>query len=247
MNWEQANKNLDERRQKALLGGGQSKIDKQHAGGKLTARERLDLLFDQGTFVETDAFIESRIDDFDLDKRRVPGDGVVTGYGYVDGRLVFAASEDFTVIGGTLGEYHSMKICRLQDMAMEMKAPLVCVNDSGGARIEEGISSLSGYAGMFLRHTKASGVIPQIAVILGPCSGGACYAPAICDGEGYLQNVYYRPQRGENGHQRGHYGGRAGRCRGTCEKERRFPFYLRYRRGMYDGGAKAPELPAFPF
>ena len=181
MNWEQANKNLDERRQKALLGGGQSKIDKQHAGGKLTARERLDLLFDQGTFVETDAFIESRIDDFDLDKRRVPGDGVVTGYGYVDGRLVFAASEDFTVIGGTLGEYHSMKICRLQDMAMEMKAPLVCVNDSGGARIEEGISSLSGYAGMFLRHTKASGVIPQIAVILGPCSGGACYAPAICD------------------------------------------------------------------
>ena len=181
MNWEQANRNLDERRQKALLGGGQSKIDKQHAGGKLTARERLELLFDQGSFVETDAFIESRIDDFDLDKRRVPGDGVVTGYGYVDGRLVFAASEDFTVIGGTLGEYHSMKICRLQDMAMEMKAPLVCVNDSGGARIEEGISSLSGYAGMFLRHTKASGVIPQIAVILGPCSGGACYAPAICD------------------------------------------------------------------
>lgn len=106
---------------------------------------------------------------------------MVTGYGYVDGRLVFAASEDFTVIGGTLGEYHSMKICRLQDMAMEMKAPLVCINDSGGARIEEGISSLSGYAGMFLRHTKASGVIPQIAVILGPCSGGACYAPAICD------------------------------------------------------------------
>ena len=181
MNWEQANRNLDERRQKALMGGGQSKIDKQHAGGKLTARERLELLFDQGSFVETDAFIESRIDDFDLDKRRVPGDGVVTGYGYVDGRLVFAASEDFTVIGGTLGEYHSMKICRLQDMAMEMKAPLVCINDSGGARIEEGISSLSGYAGMFLRHTKASGVIPQIAVILGPCSGGACYAPAICD------------------------------------------------------------------
>ena len=141
MNWEQANRNLDERRQKALLGGGQSKIDKQHAGGKLTARERLELLFDQGSFVETDAFIESRIDDFDLDKRRVPGDGVVTGYGYVDGRLVFAASEDFTVIGGTLGEYHSMKICRLQDMAMEMKAPRVCITDRGGARIEDGLSS----------------------------------------------------------------------------------------------------------
>ena len=181
MNWEQANRILDERRDKALLGGGEAKIEKQHNSGKLTARERLELLFDKGTFVETDAFIESRINDFDLDKRRVPGDGVVTGYGYVDGRLVFAASEDFTVIGGTLGEYHSMKICRIQDMAMEMKAPLICINDSGGARIEEGISSLSGYAGMFLRHTKASGVIPQIAVILGPCSGGACYAPAICD------------------------------------------------------------------
>ena len=181
MNWEQANRILDERRDKALLGGGEAKIEKQHNSGKLTARERLELLFDKGTFVETDAFIESRINDFDLDKRRVPGDGVVTGYGHVDGRLVFAASEDFTVIGGTLGEYHSMKICRIQDMAMEMKAPLICINDSGGARIEEGISSLSGYAGMFLRHTKASGVIPQIAVILGPCSGGACYAPAICD------------------------------------------------------------------
>lgn len=181
MNWEQANQDLEERRKKAFLGGGEAKIQKQHDGGKLTARERLELLFDKGTFVETDAFVESRIDDFDLDKRRVPGDGVVTGYGYVEGRLVYAASEDFTVIGGTLGESHSMKIRRIQDMALEMKAPFVCINDSGGARIEEGIDSLSGYAGMFLRHTKASGVIPQIAVILGPCSGGACYAPAICD------------------------------------------------------------------
>ena len=181
MNWEQANQDLEARRNRALLGGGEARIQKQHDSGKMTARERLELLFDKGSFVETDAFVESRIDDFDLDKRRVPGDGVVTGYGYVDGRLVYAASEDFTVIGGTLGEYHSMKIRRIQDMALEMKAPLVCINDSGGARIEEGISSLSGYAGMFLRHTKASGVIPQIAVILGPCSGGACYAPAICD------------------------------------------------------------------
>ena len=181
MNWEQALLDLDERRGKAALGGGQLKIDKQHAQGKLTARERLEILFDKGTFVEVDGFVESRINDFDLDKRRVPGDGVVTGYGEIDGRLVFAASEDFTVIGGTLGEYHSFKITRIQDMAMEMKAPLICINDSGGARIEEGISSLSGYSGMFLRHTKASGMIPQIAVILGPCSGGACYAPAICD------------------------------------------------------------------
>ena len=181
MNWNDANRELDRRREKALLGGGQSRIDKQHAGGKLTARERIEILLDPGTFVEVDGFLESRIDDFDLDKRRVPGDGVVTGYGEIDGRQVFVASEDFTVIGGTLGEYHSFKICRIQDMAMEMKAPLICINDSGGARIEEGISSLSGYSGMFLRHTKASGVIPQIAVILGPCSGGACYAPAICD------------------------------------------------------------------
>lgn len=181
MNWDEANKELDRRREKALLGGGPNRMDKQHASGKLTARERIEILLDPGTFVEVDGFLESRIDDFDLDKRRVPGDGVVTGYGEIDGRQVFVASEDFTVIGGTLGEYHSFKICRIQDMAMEMKAPLICINDSGGARIEEGISSLSGYSGMFLRHTKASGVIPQIAVILGPCSGGACYAPAICD------------------------------------------------------------------
>lgn len=181
MNWDDAIKELDERREKALLGGGEARIEKQHKSGKLTARERIEILLDKDTFVEVDNFIESRIDDFDLDKKRVPGDGVVTGYGKVDGRLVFVASEDFTVIGGTLGEYHSFKITRIQDMAMEMKAPLICINDSGGARIEEGISSLSGYSGMFLRHTKASGMIPQIAVILGPCSGGACYAPAICD------------------------------------------------------------------
>lgn len=181
MNWDDALKELDERRAKAIAGGGEAKIEKQHKSGKLTARERIEVLLDQDTFVEVNNFIESRIDDFDLDKKRVPGDGVVTGYGKIDGRLVFVASEDFTVIGGTLGEYHSYKITHIQDMAMDMKAPLICINDSGGARIEEGISSLSGYSGMFLRHTKASGMIPQIAVILGPCSGGACYAPAICD------------------------------------------------------------------
>lgn len=181
MNWSDAVRELENRREKALLGGGQLKIDKQHGQGKMTARERIEMLLDKGTFVETDGFVESRIDDFELDKKRVPGDGVVTGYGEIDGRLVFVASEDFTVIGGTLGEYHSFKITRIQDMALQMKAPFICINDSGGARIEEGISSLSGYSGIFLRHTRASGVIPQIAVILGPCSGGACYAPAICD------------------------------------------------------------------
>ena len=163
MNWDEAIKNLEQRREKALQGGGQAKIDKQHKSGKLTARERIDILLDKGTFVEIDGMMESRIDDFDLDKRRVPGDGVVTGYGEVDGRLVFVVSEDFTVIGGTLGEYHSFKICRIQDMAMQMKAPLICINDSGGARIEEGMSSLSGYSGMFLRHTLYNSCIRPIS------------------------------------------------------------------------------------
>ena len=172
---------LDSKRKKILQAGGHDKIEKQHKSGKLTARERIDMLFDPGTFVEVDNFIESRIDDFGLDKKRVPGDGVVTGYGEINGRTVFVSSEDFTVIGGSLGEYHSMKIARIQDMAYDMKAPIIMINDSGGARIEEGIDSLSGYANIFLRNTKASGVIPQIAVIVGPCSGGACYSPAICD------------------------------------------------------------------
>lgn len=181
MEWNEAIEDLEKRRQVARLGGGQGAIDKQHEKGKLTARERLEILFDEGTFVEIDDFVESRIDDFDLDKKRIPGDGVVTGYGKINGRTVFASSEDFTVIGGSLGEYHSRKIVHLQDMALRMRCPIVTINDSGGARIEEGIDSLSGYSGIFERNTIASGVIPQIAVILGPCSGGACYSPAICD------------------------------------------------------------------
>lgn len=179
--WENAVKELEQRRKRALLGGGKERIEKQHKRGKLTARERIDYLLDKGSFVEVNAFIESRINDFGLEEKRVPGDGVVTGYGRIDGRLVFIASEDFTVIGGTLGEYHSLKICKIQDMALETKAPFISINDSGGARIEEGICSLSGYSGIFLRNTQASGVIPQIAVIMGPCSGGSCYSPAICD------------------------------------------------------------------
>lgn len=179
--WKDSISALDRKRKRILQAGGQDRIEKQHKSGKLTARERIDLLFDPGTFVEVDNFIESRIDDFGLDKKRVPGDGVVTGYGEIGGKTVFVSSEDFTVIGGSLGEYHSMKIARIQDMAYDMKAPIIMINDSGGARIEEGIDSLSGYANIFLRNTKASGVIPQIAVIVGPCSGGACYSPAICD------------------------------------------------------------------
>ena len=179
--WKDSISALDKKRNRILQAGGRDKIEKQHKSGKLTARERINILFDPGTFVEVDNFIESRIDDFGLDKKRVPGDGVVTGYGEINGRTVFVSSEDFTVIGGSLGEYHSMKIARIQDMAYDMKAPIIMINDSGGARIEEGIDSLSGYANIFLRNTKASGVIPQIAVIVGPCSGGACYSPAICD------------------------------------------------------------------
>lgn len=181
MEWNEAIEDLEQRREQARLGGGQASIDKQHEKGKLTARERLEILFDEGTFVEIDDLVESRIDDFGLSKKRVPGDGVVTGYGKVNGRTVFASSEDFTVIGGSLGEYHSRKIVHLQDLALKMRCPIVNINDSGGARIEEGIDSLSGYSGIFERNTIASGVIPQIAVILGPCSGGACYSPAICD------------------------------------------------------------------
>ena len=166
---------------RAQAGGGEARVQKQHAAGKLTARERLDILFDPGTFTELDGLVESRNPDFGMDKRKVPGDGVVIGYGKINGRVAFASSEDFTVIGGTLGESHALKICKLQDMALEMRAPIILINDSGGARIEEGLNSLNGYSGMFLRNTRASGVIPQIAVIMGPCAGGACYSPAICD------------------------------------------------------------------
>ena len=172
---------LEERRSKAVVGGGQKRIDAQHGKGKLTARERLDILFDKGTFVEINTLIEAQDNRFGMDKKRIPGDGVVIGYGEVNGRVVYASAQDFTVIGGTLGEYHSKKICHIMDMALKMKAPYVSINDSGGARIEEGISSLDGYSGIFYRNTKASGVIPQISVILGPCAGGACYSPAITD------------------------------------------------------------------
>lgn len=179
--WDEKLQELDSRRAKCQGGGGQARIDKQHERGKLTARERLDVLFDEGSFVEVNSLMTSRATDFGMDKKRFPGDGVVTGYGKVNGRLVFASSQDFTVGGGALGEYHALKICNAMDMAMNAKAPFVEINDSGGARIEEGIDSLNGYAGMFKRHTDMSGVSPQIAVIMGPCAGGACYSPALCD------------------------------------------------------------------
>lgn len=162
-------------------GGGPAKIEKQHESGKMTARERIEKLFDANSFVEIDAFVETRSIEFDMQKKKISGDGVVTGYGSIDGRLVFAASQDFTVIGGSLGEMHAKKITKVMDMAMKMGAPYISINDSGGARIEEGIDALSGFGDIFYRNTLASGVIPQISVIMGPCAGGAVYSPAITD------------------------------------------------------------------
>jgi Acetyl-CoA carboxylase, carboxyltransferase component (subunits alpha and beta) len=177
------NKLEDLRAKKAAiaLGGGQKRIDAQHAQGKLTARERLDLLFDEGSFVEIDVFVSHRCNNFDMASKKAPGDGVVTGYGTVDGRLVFAYAQDFTVLGGSLGEYHAEKIVKVQNMALKMGAPIIGLNDSGGARIQEGVNALSGFAKIFYNNTISSGVIPQISVILGPCAGGAVYSPAITD------------------------------------------------------------------
>jgi propionyl-CoA carboxylase beta chain len=168
-------------REKAMLGGGQKRIDDQHAKGKLTARERLAILLDEGSFEETDMFAEHRSFDFGLEKQRYPGDGVVTGTGTIDGRLVAVFSQDFTVFGGSLSEAHAEKIGKMMDLALKVGCPVIGLNDSGGARIQEGVVSLGGYADIFLRNTLASGVIPQISAILGPCAGGAVYSPAITD------------------------------------------------------------------
>ncbi len=169
------------KKERLKQGGGEGKVAKQHEAGKKTARERLVLLFDEGSFIEVDAFVEARGIEFDMQKKKIPGDGVVTGYGTVNGRLLFAASQDFTVIGGSLGEMHAKKITKVMDMAMKMGAPFISINDSGGARIEEGIDALGGFGDIFYRNTLASGVIPQISVIMGPCAGGAVYSPAITD------------------------------------------------------------------
>ena len=172
---------LHELRAESRLGGGLARIDQQHAKGKLTARERLDLLLDPDSFVEFDAFVTHRSTDFGLDRQLVLGDGVVTGHGTIDGRLVFVFSQDFTVFGGSLSEAHAEKICKIMDLAMKVGAPIIGLNDSGGARIQEGVVSLGGYADIFLRNTMASGVVPQISLIMGPCAGGAVYSPAITD------------------------------------------------------------------
>lgn len=181
MGIEQKIEELRARRETIEKGGGQQRIEKQHAAGKFTARERLQMLFDEGSFVELDAFVEHRSTDFNMANTKAPGEGVVTGYGTINGRLVFAYAQDFTVIGGSLGEMHAKKICKVLDLAMKTGAPVVGINDSGGARIQEGVDALSGYGSIFYRNTMASGVIPQITVIMGPCAGGAVYSPALTD------------------------------------------------------------------
>jgi propionyl-CoA carboxylase beta chain len=172
---------LEEKRGLARLGGGESRIAAQHAKGKLTARERLEVLLDAGSFEEWDMFVEHRCSDFGMETQKVPGDGVVTGYGSIHGRPVFVFSQDFTVFGGSLSEAHAQKICKIMDTAMRVGAPVIGINDSGGARIQEGVASLGGYAEVFQRNVTASGVIPQISLIMGPCAGGAVYSPALTD------------------------------------------------------------------
>jgi len=182
---------LNEKRVQSRLGGGQERIDTQHKKGRLTARERIDLLLDKGSFREMDTFVQHRTHDFGLDKQKFMSDSVVTGWGTVEGRLVYVFSQDFTVFGGSLGEVHAEKICKIMDMAMKNGAPVVGLNDSGGARIQEGVVSLAGYADIFLRNTLASGVIPQISAIMGPCAGGAVYSPALTDFIFMTRNTSY--------------------------------------------------------
>jgi propionyl-CoA carboxylase beta chain len=182
---------LHHRQALAEQGGGAARVAQQHKKGKLTARERLDLLLDPGSFVELDRFVTHRATDFGLDQQIYPGDGVVTGYGRIDGRLVYVFSQDFTVFGGSLSEAHAEKICKVMDLAVRNGAPVIGLNDSGGARIQEGVVSLGGYADIFLRNTLASGVIPQVSVVLGPCAGGAVYSPAITDFVFMVRGVSY--------------------------------------------------------
>ncbi len=189
---------LDNKIQQALEGGGKKRIESQHKKGKLTARERIHLLLDEGSFEEIGMMVTHRATDFDLDKEIYLGDGVVTGYGTIEGRLVYIFSQDFTVFGGSLSETHAEKICKIMDLAMENGAPIIGLNDSGGARIQEGVVSLGGYADIFYRNTLASGVVPQISAIMGPCAGGAVYSPAITDFVMMVENTSYMFVTGPN-------------------------------------------------
>ncbi len=189
---------LNDKKAAALLGGGQARIDKQHAKGKLTARERLNLLLDENSFQELGMFVTHRSTDFGMEKQQFLGDGVVTGYGTINGRMVYVFSQDFTVFGGSLSETHAEKICKIMDLAMQNGAPVIGLNDSGGARIQEGVRSLGGYADIFYRNTLASGVVPQISAVMGPCAGGAVYSPAITDFIMMVENTSYMYVTGPN-------------------------------------------------
>jgi propionyl-CoA carboxylase beta chain len=184
-------KELQELHRRAEEGGGEERRRRQHEASKLTARERISFLLDEGSFEELDKLVEHRCTDFGMEKQKIPGDGVVTGYGRIDGRLVYVFSQDFTVFGGSLSETYAEKICKIMDLAMKVGAPIVGLNDSGGARIQEGVASLGGYADIFLRNTLASGVVPQISAIMGPCAGGAVYSPAITDFIVMVKNTSY--------------------------------------------------------
>src|SRR5215467_683672 len=181
MNLEEKLAELKRRDSTAEAGGGAERRERQHREGKMSARERIEFLLDEGTFEETDKLVTHRCSDFGMDKQKIPGDGFITGYGRIEGRLVFVFAQDFTVFGGSLSEANAAKICKIMDMAMRVGVPVIGLNDSGGARIQEGVMSLAGYADIFLRNTLASGVIPQISAIMGPCAGGAVYSPAITD------------------------------------------------------------------
>src|SRR5574341_793635 len=189
---------LQQKRAEAELGGGADRVTAQHKKGKMTARERLEVLLDPGSFVEFDRFVTHRATDFGLADQKVLGDGVVTGYGRIGGRVVYVFSQDFTVFGGSLSEAHAEKICKVMDLAVRNGAPVVGLNDSGGARIQEGVASLGGYADIFLRNTLASGVVPQISAVLGPCAGGAVYSPAITDFIFMVRGVSYMFVTGPN-------------------------------------------------
>ncbi|MGA3244229.1 MAG: acyl-CoA carboxylase subunit beta [Bacteroidota bacterium] len=191
-------KHLLEERERALKGGGEKRIEEQHRKGKLTARERIDILLDEGSFEEIGMFVQHRSTDFGLEKQKYLGDGVVTGRGTIDGRQVLVFSQDFTIFGGSLSEAHAEKICRIMDMALKIGVPVIGLNDSGGARIQEGVVSLGGYADIFLRNTLASGVVPQISAVLGPCAGGAVYSPAITDFVFMVKNTSYMFVTGPN-------------------------------------------------
>lgn len=195
---ESSREKLNRKREEALQGGGEKRIASQHAKGKLTARERINLLLDENSFCEIGAFVKHRSSDFGMEKQKIAGDGVVTGYGRVNGRLVYVFSQDFTVFGGSLSETHAEKICKIMDLAMQNGAPVIGLNDSGGARIQEGVVSLGGYADIFYRNVLSSGVVPQISAIMGPCAGGAVYSPALTDFIMMVENTSYMFVTGPN-------------------------------------------------